>query len=84
MTGDAQTDLPKGWQRCGLPDFAVIVMGQSPPSETYNHDKKGLPFFQGKKGFGDLYPTINMHCSQARKDRQARGNSLVSSSPCRT
>ena len=67
MTGDAQTDLPKGWQRCGLPDFAVIVMGQSPPSETYNHDKKGLPFFQGKKGFGDLYPTINMHCSQPGK-----------------
>ena len=67
MTGDVQTDLPNGWQRCGLTDFAVIVMGQSPSSRTYNHDKKGLPFFQGKAGFGDLYPTINTHCSQPGK-----------------
>ena len=67
MTGDVHTDLPDGWQRCGLNDFAVIVMGQSPSSKTYNHDKKGLPFFQGKKEFGDLYPTINMHCSQPGK-----------------
>ena len=67
MTGDVHTDLPDGWQRCGLNDFAVIVMGQSPSSKTYNHDKKGIPFFQGKKEFGDLYPTINMHCSQPGK-----------------
>ena len=67
MTGDVQMDLPNGWQRCGLTDFAVIVMGQSPPSKTYNHDKRGLPFFQGKAGFGGLYPTINMHCSQPAK-----------------
>ena len=67
MIGNVQTDLPNGWQRCGLTDFAEIVMGQSPSSKTYNHDMKGLPFFQGKAGFGDLYPTINMHCSQPGK-----------------
>ena len=42
-------------------------MGQSPSSNTYNHSGDGLPFFQGKAEFGDLYPTINMYCSQPNK-----------------
>ena len=58
---------PHGWQRCVLPDFTCIVMGQSPASKTYNHSGAGLPFFQGKAEFGDLYPTINMYCSQPKK-----------------
>ena len=59
--------IPNGWQRCALPDFACIVMGQSPSSTTYNHNGDGLPFFQGKAEFGRLYPTINMYCSQPNK-----------------
>ena len=58
---------PHGWQRCVLPDFTCIVMGQSPASKTYNHSGTGLPFFQGKAEFGNLYPTINMYCSQPKK-----------------
>ena len=42
-------------------------MGQSPPSSTYNHSGDGLPFFQGKAEFGDLYPTVNMYCTQPNK-----------------
>ena len=59
--------IPNGWQHCVLPDFAHIVMGQSPPSTTYNRSGDGLPFFQGKAEFGDLYPTVNMYCSQPNK-----------------
>ncbi len=59
--------LPKGWARCKLPDIAHIVMGQSPDSKTYNHNGDGLPFFQGKAEFGDLFPTINLYCSQPNK-----------------
>ena len=62
-----RTMSPHGWQRCVLPDFTCIVMGQSPASKTYNHSGAGLPFFQGKAEFGDLYPTINMYCSQPKK-----------------
>ena len=61
------TMIPNGWQHCVLPDFAYIVMGQSPPSSTYNRSGDGLPFFQGKAEFGDLYPTVNMYCSQPNK-----------------
>ena len=62
-----KTMSPHGWQRCVLPDFTCIVMGQSPASKPYNHSGAGLPFFQGKAEFGDLYPTINMYCSQPKK-----------------
>jgi len=32
-----------------------ITMGQSPKSEFYNNHGEGLPFFQGKREFTDLY-----------------------------
>jgi len=38
-----------------------IIMGQSPSSRFYNKERKGLPFYQGKKEFGEIYlksPTI--------------------------
>jgi len=38
-------------------------MGQSPPGETYNKERIGLPFFQGKKDFGILYPEAKVWCS---------------------
>ena len=44
-----------------LDDVADIIMGQSPLSQSYNKDKKGLPFYQGKTEFGDVYikePTV--------------------------
>ena len=38
-----------------LNDVADIIMGQSPLSQSYNKDKKGLPFYQGKTEFSDIY-----------------------------
>ena len=60
-----------------LPEFTRITMGQSPPSEAYNRSHEGLPFFQGKAEFGDLYPTINKYCSRPRKIA-GRGATLLS------
>jgi len=38
-----------------LSQLADIVSGQSPKSSNYNVDKKGLPFYQGKKLFNDKF-----------------------------
>ena len=35
-----------------LSDVAELVMGQSPPSASYNETGDGLPFYQGKTDFG--------------------------------
>lgn len=60
-------NLPEEWKCVKLNDIAYINMGQSPPSNTYNYNKIGLPFFQGKAEFGKLYPMVVKYCSQPIK-----------------
>lgn len=50
-----------------LSDVAKIIMGQSPPSSTYNSTGKGLPFFQGKTDFGEMYPTPRVYCTEPNR-----------------
>jgi len=50
-----------------LSDVAKIIMGQSPPSSTYNSICNGLPFFQGKADFGEMYPTPRVYCSEPNR-----------------
>lgn len=54
---DAETGLPEGWERKRLIEVSEIVMGQSPKSDFYNQDQKGLPFHQGVKDFGYRFPS---------------------------
>lgn len=72
-----KADLPIGWVTCRLPDFTEIVMGQSPPSETYNKNKIGLPFFQGKAEFGPINPNVVKYCDTPNKIAQ-KGATLLS------
>ncbi len=46
-----------------LDKIAEIIAGQSPPSETYNKEGIGLPFFQGKADYGEMYPKVRYWCS---------------------
>ena len=50
-----------------LKDCCTIIAGQSPESKYYNTEGDGLPFFQGKADFGELYPTVRVYCSQPTK-----------------
>ena len=43
--------------------MCLIILGRSPPSSTYNQDKVGLPFFQGKADFGTFHPTTRNWCT---------------------
>lgn len=38
-----------------LSSLVNITLGQSPNSKYYNHDGNGLPFYQGKKDFGEIH-----------------------------
>ncbi len=44
-----------GWSSEKLGDFCEVIAGQSPEGKYYNTDGNGLPFYQGKKEFGDRY-----------------------------
>jgi type I restriction enzyme S subunit len=50
-----------------LPEIAEIIMGQSPPGNTYNEVGDGLPFFQGKAEFGETSPTVKKWCNAPKK-----------------
>ena len=60
-----------------LGEVAEIIMGQSPPSSTYNERGEGLPFFQGKAEFGEIYPTPVKYCPRPTRIAEA-GDILMS------
>lgn len=59
------------WIKCSLGDIAEVTMGQSPKSEFYNTDGEGLPFMQGNRTFGRLYPTFDTYTTKITKVAEA-------------
>ena len=43
------------WQTKKLGEVCEVIPGQSPEGKFYNSDGKGMPFYQGKKDFGDKF-----------------------------
>lgn len=58
-----------------LSDVTEIVMGQSPPGDSYNDAGRGLPFFQGKAEFGEVSPTVVKWCTDPK--RVARNGDIL-------
>ena len=48
-------EIDPKWKMVELGEIVDVISGQSPPSSSYNVNKKGLPFYQGKTDFGDIY-----------------------------
>ena len=69
--------IPKGWQVTTIDEDFNLTMGQSPPGSTYNEDRSGIPFYQGRKDFGFRYPTRRVYCT-APKQFAKKGDTLVS------
>ena len=61
---------PTAWVRTTLDSVSTIILGQSPDSAFYNESGEGLPFFQGKTEFGDIYPEVRKWCIQPKKVAQ--------------
>ncbi len=60
-----------------LDEMCNLNMGQSPSSDSYNQERIGIPFFQGKADFGDMYPITRVWCDKPTKVVD-RGTLLVS------
>jgi len=70
-------EIPKGWRVGSVDDEFDLVMGQSPPGETYNEAGNGLPFYQGRSDFGFRFPTRRVYCTAPTRFAKA-GDTLVS------
>lgn len=57
----------KGWKKVKLSDVSKIIMGQSPPSSSYNEKGIGMPFYQGNVDFGEKYPKIKKYTDKITK-----------------
>lgn len=67
--------IPKGWTASNVGAEFDVVMGQSPPGSSYNEEKKGIPFFQGKTDYGFRFPTNRVYCTSPK--RLARKNDTL-------
>lgn len=47
--------MRKGWEVKKIGEVCTVIAGQSPEGKYYNDDNKGLPFYQGKKEFGEKF-----------------------------
>ncbi|WP_297504864.1 restriction endonuclease subunit S [Ferrovum sp.] len=47
--------MKAGWQRNAIGNYCEVIAGQSPEGKFYNTDRIGMPFYQGKKDFGDKF-----------------------------
>lgn len=66
-------NIPLTWLQKYLSDSSVaqVIMGQSPDSSTYNEEREGFPFYQGKTDFGKISPTPRIWCSKPVKIAEA-------------
>ena len=69
--------IPTDWNVFDLSDTSVasLIMGQSPPSSTYNKKEDGVPFMQGKAEFGSIFPSPEKWCK--KPSRLAETNDVL-------
>jgi len=60
-----------------LGDVCRLNMGQSPDSQSYNSERRGLPFFQGNADFGERIPNPRLWCDAPKKVSE-KGDLLIS------
>jgi type I restriction enzyme S subunit len=47
--------VKQDWEIRQIGEMCEVIAGQSPEGKFYNSDGKGMPFYQGKKDFGDKF-----------------------------
>jgi len=55
--------IPRGWSVRDFGDVNNLLMGQSPPGDTFNTLGDGVPFYQGRTDFGTRFPKQRVFCT---------------------
>lgn len=59
--------MPSDWREGTLGDVAGIVMGQSPTGSSYNEEKNGVVFYQGRAEFGWRFPIQRLFTTEPKR-----------------
>lgn len=65
------------WELVKLEDVIELISGQSPESEFYNQEKKGIPFYQGKTEFGEIYLEEPKYWTEKITKESLKGDVLI-------
>lgn len=77
LVGSELGMIPEGWSMSTVGDEFEITMGQSPPGSSYNEAGDGVAFFQGRRDFGDRYPSERVYCTEPKRYAK-QGDTLLS------
>lgn len=69
--------IPRGWSVQEFGEVNHLLMGQSPPGDTYNSIGEGMPFYQGRTDFGARFPKQRVFCTAGTRFAKA-GEVLIS------
>ncbi len=60
-------EIPEGWRVGTLGNEFTILMGQSPPGDSYNKSSIGQIFYQGRTDFGFRFPTNRLYTTEPKR-----------------
>lgn len=69
--------MPDDWKVGKLGEITEITMGQSPNGSSYNEEKNGCIFFQGRAEFGTRFPKVRLYTTEPKRMAK-KGDVLVS------
>ncbi|MDX2195567.1 MAG: restriction endonuclease subunit S [Cytophagales bacterium] len=55
QTNPDSDNMKQGWEIKKLGEVCKVIAGQSPEGKFYNSEGNGMPFYQGKKEYGEKY-----------------------------
>jgi len=66
------------WDTVRLNEVIELISGQSPESEYYNQNNRGLPFYQGKTEFGGIYLKLPVYWTEKTTKEAIKGDVIMS------
>ena len=70
-------EIPQGWSISTIEQSFKVVMGQSPKGDTYNENKEGALFYQGRAEFGWRFPSPRLYTTEPKR-MASKGDVLMS------
>jgi len=64
---NSSEEAKEDWDEGVLPDEFDFTMGQSPPGDSYNEEKIGVPLFQGNADFGFRFPNNRIYTTAPKR-----------------
>ena len=77
FTDSALGPIPQGWRASTVGEECQLLMGPVAARRVLQRDWRGMPFYQGRRDYGERFPTERVYCTAPTRLARA-GDTLVS------